>query len=90
MLRRIQLVGAGLFVLAAIAVAATELARPVEARQQGTGCCVVGQPTTCAGEMECVAPAPSNCGAQNPPFTGHCVKKVVEPDPDPEPIGGDN
>ena len=73
MLKKIQIYGAGLFVVAAIVMGAVELTRPVEAAQR-TDCCSTGTPGTCASGMKCVAGGTDGCPVQNPGYDGHCEK----------------
>jgi hypothetical protein len=86
--KRIQMFGAGLFVMAAMLVGTVELMRPVEAAAQRTDCCSTKTPGTCAGGLTCVAGGTDGCPVNSPSYDGHCAKSgriIVN-----EPGGGDS
>jgi hypothetical protein len=87
--KRIQMFGAGVFVVAALAFAGIQAITPVaEARQgQPVGCCVY--PTDCASGMSCTGSA-SGCPVQNPSYVGRCQEVPKDPAPTPTPIENDN
>jgi|CXWL01.1.fsa_nt_gi hypothetical protein len=91
MKKRIQMFGAELFIVGALAFAGLQTITPVaEARQgQPIGCCVY--PTDCASGMSCTGSA-SGCPAQNPSYVGRCQEtpKDPAPAPPPTPIENDN
>ena len=88
MLKKIQIFGSALFVVAGLVFASAEALRPVAAAQTGHGCCI--RAGDCAGGLVCGAiPDNVTCPVQNPQYTGYCGG-TVKPNPTPIPIGGDN
>ena len=79
MYKKIQLFGAGLFVLAALTFAGVQAVTPVAqaSARQNIGCCRM--PQDCAGGMSCTGPI-ANCSTVGPnPPTGTCVQATPGP-----------
>ncbi len=87
MKKRIEMFGAGVFVVAAMLVGAVEFMRPVQAAQR-VDCCSTKTPGTCASGLSCVAGGTDGCPVNSPSYDGHCAKTgriIVN-----EPGGGDS